>query len=118
MEEQKRDIYKVDATDQILGRFAVDIANHLIGKHKPDYQAHIDSGDIVEVTNIDKIKVTGKKMDQKKYFRHSGFPGGIKEKTMKVMFNESPAKVLEAAVSRMLPKTKHRTERMKRLKIS
>jgi len=118
MEEIKREIYKVDATDQVLGRMAVDIANHLIGKHKPDYQPHIDSGDIVEVTNIEKIKVTGKKMKQKKYYHHSGYPGGIKEKTMEVIFAESPAKVLQAAVSRMLPKTKHRTERMKRLKIS
>ncbi|MBT3230295.1 50S ribosomal protein L13 [Candidatus Uhrbacteria bacterium] len=118
MEEQKRDIYKLDATDQILGRFAVDIANHLIGKHKPDYQPHIDSGDIVEVINVEKFKVTGKKMEQKKYYHHSGYPGGIKEKTMEVMFDENPAKVLEAAVSRMLPKTKHRTERLKRLKIS
>ena len=118
MEDQKRAIYKVDATDKILGRLAVDVANHLIGKHRPDYQAHIDSGDFIEVTNMAKIKVTGKKMLQKKYFHHTGFPGGIKEKTMEVMFAESPAKVLEAAVSRMLPKTKHRSERMKRLKIS
>jgi len=118
MEVIKREIYKLDATDQILGRFAVDIANHLIGKHRTDYQPHIDAGDIVEVTNIAKIKVTGKKMEQKKYFHHTGFPGGIKEKTMEVMFNEDPAKVLQASVSRMLPKTKHRTERLKRLKIS
>lgn len=118
MEDIKREIYKVDATDQVLGRMAVDIATHLIGKHRPNYQPHIDSGDIVEVENVVKMKVTGKKMEQKKYYRHSGYPGGIKEKTMEVMFNENPAKVLEAAVSRMLPKTKHRTERLKRLKIS
>jgi len=114
----KRDVYKVDAADQVLGRFASDIAMHLMGKHKPDFQPHIDSGDIVEVVNVDKMKVTGKKMEQKKYFHHSGYPGGIKEKVMEDLFEKDPAAVLEKAVSRMLPKNKHRKERLKRLKIS
>lgn len=113
-----RDIYKVDASGKVLGRLATDIATHLIGKHKPGYQPHIDAGDIVEVENVEKIVVTGKKMAQKKYFHHSGYPGGIKSKTMEQLWEQSPAKVLEAAVSRMLPKNKHRNERLKRLKIS
>ncbi|MBU4315082.1 50S ribosomal protein L13 [Patescibacteria group bacterium] len=118
MEEQKREVYKVDATGKALGRLASDISNHLIGKYKPSYQAHIDDGDFVEVENIAKIKVTGKKMEQKMYYRHSNYPGGLKTKSMQVMFDEDPAKVLKEAVSRMLPKTKCRTTRMKRLIIS
>ena len=114
----ERETYKVDATDQVLGRLASDIAQHLIGKHKASFQPHIDAGDVVEVTNIEKIKVTGKKMDQKNYYRHSGFPGGIKTKKMGDMFEEKPSEVLKLAVSRMLPKNKHRVERLKRLKIS
>jgi len=114
----QRDIYKVDATDQVLGRMASDIAQHLIGKHKVTFQSHIDAGDIVEVTNIEKLKVTGKKMEQKNYYRHSGWPGGIKTKVMGKLFEEKPSEVLKFAVSRMLPKNKHRVERLKRLKIS
>lgn len=114
----KRDVYKVDAAGKVLGRLATDIATHLIGKHKPSYQPHIDAGDIVEVENIEQIAVTGKKMEQKLYHRHSGYPGGLKTKTMEELWAQSPAKVLEAAVSRMLPKNKHRNERLKRLKIS
>ncbi len=114
----QRETYKVDATDQVLGRLATDISKRLMGKHRPDYQAHIDSGDIVEVTNIEKIKVTGKKMAQKNYYRHSGFPGGLKTKPMEKLFAENPAKILELSVSRMLPKNKLRAERLKRLKIS
>jgi len=114
----QREIYKVDAAEQTLGRLASDIAKHLIGKHKPSFQSHIDVGDIVEVTNIKDVKITGKKLEQKKYFRHSGFPGGIKTKVMGEIFEEKPSEVLKMAVSRMLPKNKHRVERLKRLKIS
>lgn len=114
----QRDVYKLDATDKILGRFATDVAVHLIGKHKPSFQSHIDAGDIVEVVNIDKIKVTGKKMKQKQYYHHSHYPGGLKTKVMEKVFAKNPEKILEMAVSRMLPKNKHRKERLKRLKIS
>ena len=114
----ERDTYKVDAAGKVLGRMATDIATHLIGKHKPSYQAHIDAGDVVEVVNIADVKITGKKLEQKKYYRHSNHPGGLKEKVMGKLFDENPAKVLEFAVSRMLPKNKHRVERLKRLKIS
>ncbi len=118
MQNTPRDIYKVDAENQPLGRMASDIATHLIGKHKPTYEPHIDAGDIVEVTNIAKVKVTGRKMEQKNYYRHSGYPGGLKTKVMGQMFIENPGKVLEAAVSRMLPKNKHRDARLNRLRIS
>ncbi|MCH8049440.1 50S ribosomal protein L13 [Patescibacteria group bacterium] len=113
-----RDIYKVDAAGQVLGRLATDIATHLIGKHKPSYQPHIDAGDVVEVINADKSRVTGKKMEQKMYYRHSGYPGGLKTIKMEDVYAKDPAKILEMAVSRMLPKNKHRTARLRRLKIS
>lgn len=114
----QRETYNVDAAGQVLGRLATDIAQRLIGKHKASFRPHIDAGDTVVVTNVKDMKITGKKLEQKKYFRHSGFPGGIKTKPMDELFEENPAKVLEFAVSRMLPKNKHRAERLKRLKIS
>jgi large subunit ribosomal protein L13 len=114
----QRNTYKIDATGMVLGRLATDIAMHLMGKHLPTYQAHIDSGDVVIVTNVAKMKVTGKKMEQKVYRRHSGFPGGLKEKSMTKMMEDNPADVLKAAVSRMLPKNKLRDPRLNRLNIS
>jgi large subunit ribosomal protein L13 len=111
----QRDTYTVDAAGKSLGRLATDIATHLIGKHKPSYQPHIDGGDIVEVENADQIVVTGKKLDQVSYFNHSGYPGGIRERNMGKLFAQDPGSVLKLSVSRMLPKTKHRSERMKRL---
>ena len=113
-----RDIYKVDAAGKVLGRMASDIAVHLIGKHKPSFQSHIDDGDTVEVVNIKEVKISGKKLDQKKYYHHSNYPGGIKEEVMGEVFEKDPARVLKLAVSRMLPKNKQRVERLKRLKIS
>ncbi len=113
----ERELYKVDASGKTLGRLASDIASHLIGKHKPSFQSHLDVGDIVEVENASQMVITGKKLDQKNYYRHSLHPGGIKETPMSKLFVESPAKVLELAVSRMLPRNKHRVERLKRLTI-
>lgn len=114
----EREIYKVDAAGQILGRLATDIAMHLMGKHKPDFQPHIDSGEIVHVDNVAEMKITGKKLQQKTYYRHSGFPGGLKTKSMEDLMETDPAEILRQAVSRMLPKTKHRTDRLKRLIIN
>lgn len=114
----QRNVYKVDAAGQVLGRMATDIATHLIGKYKADYQPHIDSGDEVIVENIKDVKVTGKKLEQKKYYRHSLHPGGLKEEVMGEVFEKDPAEVLRKAVARMLPKNKLRNDRMKRLKIS
>ncbi|MDP2631458.1 MAG: 50S ribosomal protein L13 [Candidatus Uhrbacteria bacterium] len=116
--EIKRDVYEIDATDKVLGRMASDIASHLIGKHKPSFERHIDAGDTVTVTNIAKVKITGNKLEQKQYYKHSGYPGGLKTRVMGKIFESNPAEVLKQAVSRMLPKNKHRVERMKRLTIS
>ncbi len=114
----KRDVYQVDAEGKVLGRLAADIAKHLMGKHKPSYEAHIDKGDEIEVINMAKIKVTGNKFEDKMYHHHTNYPGGIRSKTMRELFEKNPADVLIAAVSRMLPKNKQREERLKRLKIS
>lgn len=108
----------LDATDKIAGRFASQIARELMGKTDPAYQPHIDSGAVVHVSNVDKMKFTGNKVVQKVYHHHSGHPGGLHSKTLGALWAESPAKVLRAAVSRMLPKNRHRKSRLLRLKIS
>lgn len=107
-----------DAADKIVGRLATQIARALMGKNDPAYQPHIDAGDVVVVENVAKMKVTGSKFTQKEYFRHSGHPGGIYRRTMREMWEDSPASVLRTAVSRMLPKNRHRKSRLLRLKIS
>ena len=113
----KRNTYTIDATDKPLGRLATEIAILLRGKHKPDFMPSKDMGDFVVVKNIDKIKVTGKKLKQKIYYRHSGFPGGMKEIPMETLFKRSPKGVLQRAVWGMLPKNKLRPKQIKRLKI-
>ena len=100
----ERKWYVVDATGHTLGRLASEIASILRGKNKPTYTPHIDTGDYVIVVNADKIQVTGKKLDQKVYYRHSGYVGGIKETTLKEMLNKHPERVIEFAVKGMLPK--------------
>lgn len=114
----ERKTYSVDAANKILGRLATDIAMHLMGKTSPTFEKHIDSGDFVVVTNVAKMKVTGKKYEDKEYHHHTAHPGGLRTKTMRQMWEKDPADVLRAAVSRMLPKNKHRTARMLRLTIS
>ena len=95
----------VDATDIPLGRLAVDVANVLMGKHRPEYTPHVDCGDFVVVINADKVKFTGRKLDQKTYYWHTGYPGGIKERTAgKILGGKFPERILEKAVERMLPK--------------
>ena len=96
--------YVVDAEGKTLGRLASEVANVLRGKNKPIFTPHIDTGDYVIVVNAEKIKVTGKKLDQKVYYRHSGYVGGIKETTLKEMLNKHPERVIEFAVKGMLPK--------------
>ncbi|MDP3982319.1 MAG: 50S ribosomal protein L13 [bacterium] len=113
----ERETHTIDATDQILGRLATRIAVALRGKHRPSYQPHIDQGDFVVVQNASKLKVSGKKMSQKKYYRHSGFLGGIKEKPLSKAMEQSPINVLNKAVWGMLPKNKLRAIQIKRLKI-
>ena len=100
----ERKWYVVDATGHTLGRLATEVANVLRGKNKPTYTPHIDTGDYVIVINADKIKVTGKKLDQKIYYNHSDYVGGMKETTLKEMLAKKPEKVVELAVKGMLPK--------------
>jgi len=102
--EVTREWFVVDATDKVLGRLATEIAHRLRGKHKAIYTPHVDTGDFIVVVNVDKIKVTGNKADDKKYFRHSGYPGGITETSFAKMQQRFPSRVLEKAVKGMLPK--------------
>lgn len=100
----ERKWYVVDATGYTLGRLASEVAKILRGKNKPIFTPHIDTGDYVIITNAEKIKVTGKKLEQKIYYRHSDYVGGMKETTLKEMLNKKPEKVIELAVKGMLPK--------------
>ena len=100
----ERKWYVVDAADQTLGRLSSEIAKVLRGKNKPTYTPHIDTGDYVIVVNADKIKVTGKKLDQKIYYHHSDYVGGMKETTLKEMLAKKPENVITLAVKGMLPK--------------
>lgn len=113
----QRITHTIDATGKISGRLATEIARLIIGKHKPSYQPNKDEGDFVEVTNVDKMIFTGKKLEQKTYKHHSGFLGGLKTKTIKEFLSQKPEKILTQAVSGMLPKNKLRVSRLKRLLI-
>ncbi|OGD79111.1 50S ribosomal protein L13 [Candidatus Collierbacteria bacterium RIFOXYB1_FULL_49_13] len=107
----------IDLDGQILGRTATKAAGLLIGKHKPEYTSHIDSGDYVVVINTDKLKVTGKKLAQKTYYRHSGYPGNLKAQTLEEKMAQDSTKVFQKAVKGMLPKNKLQAPRMARMKI-
>jgi len=113
----KRKIHTIDATDKVLGRLAAQIATILRGKHKPEFLPYKDMGDVVNIKNIQKIKITGKKIGQKKYFRHNGYLGGLKETPLKKVLEKNPALVLRRAVFGMLPKNKLRAKMIKRLRI-
>jgi large subunit ribosomal protein L13 len=115
--EITRDWYVVDAEGQTLGRLATQIADRLRGKGKPTFTHHIDTGDFVVVVNAEKIAVTGKKLDQKIYYRHSGFPGGLKERTLREQLQRRPTEVLRKAVKGMLPKNKLAAAQIGKLKI-
>lgn len=116
-EEVSRKWHEIDATDKILGKLAVEIAVKLMGKDKPTYTPHVDGGDYVVVTNADKIAVTGKKLTDKKYYRHSGYPGGLKVRSLQEMLDKKPTEVLRKAVERMLPKNKLGKQQINRLKL-
>jgi len=96
--------FVVDAQGKVLGRLAVQIASRLRGKHKPQYTPHVDTGDYIVVVNASKLRVTGRKAERKTYYRHSGFPGGIKETTFGKLHAAHPERVLQKAVKGMLPK--------------
>jgi len=115
--EINREWVHVDATDKVLGRLASRIAVVLMGKHRPTYTRHTDTGDFVVVTNAPKIRVTGRKLDQKVYQRYSGYPGGLKETSMRTMMEKKPGQVLRLAVRRMLPKGALGNKMLKKLKI-
>ena len=102
--EVQREWFVVDATDKVLGRLAAEVARRLRGKHKPEFTPHVDTGDYIIVTNADKIRVTGTKAQDKIYYRHSGYPGGIYQRTFTEMQQQFPERVLEKAVKGMLPK--------------
>lgn len=112
-----RNTHTIDAEGKVLGRLATKIATLLRGKHKPDFMPNKDAGDFVVVKNPDKIKLTGRKMEQKKYYHHTGFLGGLKETPLKKVFAENPGEVLKRAVFGMLPKNRLRARQIKRLKI-
>lgn len=102
--ELVRSWYVVDATGKTLGRLSSEIARRLRGKHKPEYTPHVDTGDFVIVVNAEKVRVTGNKRTEKRYYRHSGYPGGIKAVTFAQMMQKAPERVIEHAVRGMLPK--------------
>lgn len=115
--EVTRSWFLVDASEAPLGRIATIIADKLIGKNKPTYTPHVDGGDYVVVVNAEKVVVTGDKETGKVYYRHSGFPGGIKDATLAEVREKAPERIIEAAVAGMLPKNKLSAARMARLKV-
>ena len=114
--EVEKNWYVIDAEGLVVGRLAAIIANHLRGKHKPSYTPHVDCGDHVIVLNADKVKFTGRKMGNKKYYKHTGYAGGIKETTPeKILEGKFPERVLEKAVERMVPRGPLGRQQMKAL---
>ena len=116
-EEVTRNWYEIDAEGKILGKIATEIAVRLMGKHKPSYTPHVDGGDYVVVINADKFAVTGNKMLDKKYYGHSGYPGGLKVRNLEEMLEKKPTEIIRKAVERMLPKNKLGNQMINRLKI-
>jgi large subunit ribosomal protein L13 len=116
-ENRERSWLVVDATGQTLGRLATQIADALRGKRKPEYTPHVDTGDFVVVVNAEKIAVTGSKRTEKKYYRHSGFPGGLKERTLSEMLEKRPEEVIRIAVKGMLPRNRLARKQLTKLKV-
>ncbi|HYU59137.1 MAG TPA: 50S ribosomal protein L13 [Solirubrobacterales bacterium] len=116
-ETRQRDWYVVDAEGKTLGRLATQIADALRGKRKPDYTPHCDTGDFVVVVNAEKIVVTGDKLADKRYWRHSGYPGGIRSRTLGEMLDRRPEEVIRRAVRGMLPRNRLARKQLTKLKI-
>ena len=112
-----RNWHLIDANDKVLGRLSTEIAIYLMGKHKPGYSTHMDSGDFVVVINAKNVKLTGDKENQKTYVRHSGYPGGYKEVKLSKLRSESPEKIIEHSVSGMLPDNRLKKKRLARFKV-
>jgi len=115
--EVKREWHLIDAKGKILGRISTEIAKFLTGKHKPTYSNHMDMGDFVVVINAKDVTLTGRKQKQKVYTRHSGYPGGLKQRTFEQVISTKPERVIESAVSGMLPDNRLKDKRMIRLKV-
>jgi large subunit ribosomal protein L13 len=115
--KRQRDWYVVDAEGKTLGRLATQLADALRGKRKPDFTPHIDTGDFVVVINAEKIRVTGDKLNSKIYWRHSGFPGGIKSRTLGEMLEKQPEEVIRKAVRGMLPRNKLGRQQLMKMKV-
>jgi len=115
--DYSRDWYVVDATDKVLGRLASQVAMCLRGKHKPVFTPNVDTGDFIVVVNAEKVKLTGRKLDQKMYYRHSGYPGGITGSTAKRLKQTKPEELLRQAVRGMLPKNRLGRKLIKKLKV-
>ncbi len=115
--EIKRKWYVVDAKDKVLGRLATQIAIRLRGKHKPEFTPHLDTGDFIIVINADKVRLTGKKLTDKFYYRHSGYMGGHKVRSAAQMLAEKPEEVIRLAVKRMLPRNRLSRKLLKKLKV-
>lgn len=116
-DEIQRDWYLVDANGQNLGRLATQIAEVLIGKHKPDYTPGVDTGDFVVVINAERVTVTGNKLDEKFYYRHSNYPGGLKSITLRDQLQKHPERVIRLAVWGMIPKNRYGRKLIKKLKV-
>ncbi|MGQ9849591.1 MAG: 50S ribosomal protein L13 [Aggregatilineaceae bacterium] len=116
-EDIRREWFVIDAKDQTLGRLASQVAVLLRGKHKPMFTPHVDTGDFVIIVNADKIRVTGKKLDQKVYYRYSGYPGGVKARTLREQLARNPERVIQLAVRGMLPKNRLGRHMIRKLKV-
>jgi large subunit ribosomal protein L13 len=116
-EEVRRDWFVVDATDKVLGRLAAEVSRRLRGKHKPEFTPHVDTGDYIVIVNVEKLRVTGAKATDKKYYRHSTYPGGIYETNFTKLQQRHPDRVLKLAVKGMLPKGRLGYAMIKKLKI-
>jgi large subunit ribosomal protein L13 len=116
-ETRQRDWYVVDAEGKTLGRLATQIADALRGKRKPEYTPHVDTGDFVVVVNAEKIHVTGKKLDEKMVRWHTGYPGGLKERTLREQLDRRPTEVIRKAVKGMLPKNRLAAVQLRKLKV-
>jgi large subunit ribosomal protein L13 len=115
--DRERSWYVVDASGKTLGRLATEIANTLRGKRKPTYTPHIDTGDFVIVVNAEQIRVTGNKLADKRYYRHSGYPGGLKKRTLNDMLERRPEEVIRLAVKGMLPRNRLARKQLTKLKV-
>jgi large subunit ribosomal protein L13 len=115
--DRQRDWFVVDADGQTLGRLATQIADALRGKRKPTYTPHVDTGDFVVVVNAEKISVTGNKRQAKRYYRHSGYPGGLKSRTLEEMLQRRPEEVIRIAVKGMLPRNRLARKQLTKLKV-